>query len=181
MTGISLVLLLLAGVLVSVGVYMVLERTLTRIIIGLAILSNGVNVLFLVAGGAAGNPPLLGTAEIETMSDPLPQAMVLTAIVITLGMTAFLLALALRAAQVTGDDEVVNDVEDRRVARLAARALREESHNALAAEVRDEMDDEPPAPPELAQRAAAEDAPTMLTVAQMFGRPGGREDEEGPA
>ncbi|OKL51358.1 Na(+)/H(+) antiporter subunit C [Buchananella hordeovulneris] len=178
MTGISLVLLLLAGVLVSVGIYMVLERTLTRIIIGLAILSNGVNVLFLVAGGAAGNPPLLGTAEIETMSDPLPQAMVLTAIVITLGMTAFLLALALRAAQVAGDDEVVNDVEDRRVARLAARVFREESHCAIAAEVRDETDDEPAVDPVAVEQAAVEDTPTMLTVSQMFGRQTGDGEEQ---
>ena len=54
------------------------------------------------------------------MSDPLPQAMVLTAIVITLGMTAFLLAMAYRSWQLHRHDEVQDDVEDRRIARLAA-------------------------------------------------------------
>jgi multicomponent Na+:H+ antiporter subunit C len=57
------------------------------------------------------------------MSDPLPQAMVLTAIVITLGMTAFLLALAYRSWQLHRHDEVQDDVEDRRIARLAAADL----------------------------------------------------------
>ena len=54
------------------------------------------------------------------MSDPLPQALVLTAIVITLGTTAFLLALAYRSWQLTGHDEVQDDVEDRAIRRLAA-------------------------------------------------------------
>jgi multicomponent Na+:H+ antiporter subunit C len=55
------------------------------------------------------------------MSDPLPQAMVLTAIVITLGMTAFLLALAYRSWHLNGHDEVQDDVEDRRIMELADR------------------------------------------------------------
>ncbi len=55
------------------------------------------------------------------MSDPLPQAMVLTAIVITLGMTAFLLALAYRSWHLNGHDEVQDDVEDRRIVALADR------------------------------------------------------------
>ena len=53
------------------------------------------------------------------MSDPLPQAMVLTAIVITLGMVAFVLALAYRSWQIDGHDEVQDDVEDRRIVRRA--------------------------------------------------------------
>lgn len=115
----ALSLVVLAAVLVAVGVYLVLERTLTRIVIGLIIASNGVNVLFLVSSGRAGRPPINDGRPVETMADPLPQAMVLTAIVITLGMTAFLLAMAYRSWQLNGHDEVQDDLEDRRLARRA--------------------------------------------------------------
>ncbi len=118
----SLTLVLLAAVLVGVGVYLMLERSLSRIVIGLVIASNGINVLFLIAGGRAGDPPL-NDGDHSTMADPLPQAMVLTAIVITLGMTAFLLAMAYRSWQLNGHDEVQDDLEDRRVVRRAARDL----------------------------------------------------------
>lgn len=117
----SLVLVVTIGVLVATGVYLILERSLTRIIIGLVLLSNGINLLLLVAGGAAGGPPIIGLTPVDEMSDPLPEALILTAIVITLGMTAFLLALAYRSWQLHGHDEVQDDVEDRRIAYLAAR------------------------------------------------------------
>ncbi|WP_324649275.1 Na(+)/H(+) antiporter subunit C [Georgenia sp. H159] len=118
-TSPSLALVLLVGFLVGAGVYLLLERSLTRVIIGISMISNGVNVMFLIAGGRAGGPPLVGSTAPEEMSDPLPQAMVLTAIVITLGLTAFLLSLAYRAWQLNGHDEVQDDLEDRRIARLA--------------------------------------------------------------
>jgi len=146
----SLVLVVTIGVLVAAGVYLILERSLTRIIIGVVLLGNGVNLLLLVAGGAAGGAPIIGMTPEGEMSDPLPEALILTAIVITLGMTAFLLALAYRSWQLHGHDEVQDDVEDRRIAYLAARDelafsdtdtdvaatdLDEEAH-----EVRDETD-----------------------------------------
>lgn len=116
----NLVLVLTVVGLVTVGVYLLLERSLTRVLLGIILLSNGVNVLFLIAGGAAGGPPIIGhTAEGE-MTDPLPQAMVLTAIVITLGLTGFLLAMAYRSWQINRHDEVQDDLEDRRIARRAA-------------------------------------------------------------
>ncbi|QTE31646.1 Na(+)/H(+) antiporter subunit C [Pengzhenrongella sicca] len=116
----NLVLVVVIGVLVAVGVYLLLERSLSRVLIGIILIGNGVNLSFLVAGGAAGGAPIVGTTPIDEMSDPLPQAMVLTAIVITLGMTAFLLALAYRSWQLHRHDEVQDDVEDHRIARLAA-------------------------------------------------------------
>ena len=116
----DVVLVAVVVALVTAGVYLLLERSLTRIIIGVVLLGNGVNVLFLVAGGAAGGPPIVGTTAPQDMSDPLPQAMVLTAIVITLGMTAFLLAMAYRSWQLNRHDEVQDDLEDRRIARIAA-------------------------------------------------------------
>lgn len=147
----NLVLVGVIVVLVTAGVYLLLERSLSRVLIGIILLGNGANLLFLVAGGAAGRPPILGTEEQGTQSDPLPQAMVLTAIVITLGMTAFLLAMAYRSWQLHRHDEVQDDVEDRRIAWLAARDERatedadtEDSDDTLeeqAAETRDETDD----------------------------------------
>ena len=115
----NLVLALVAGCLVAAGVYLMLERSLTRILVGVLLASNGVNVLFLVVSGAAGGAPIIGVTPKEEMSDPLPQAMVLTAIVITLGVTAYLLALAYRSFQLNGHDEVADDVEDSAIRRLA--------------------------------------------------------------
>lgn len=119
--SVSLALLLTAGVLIACGVYLVLERTLTRVILGFVLLGNGVNLLFIVAAGPPGKPPFEGTAEPGEMTDPLPFAMVLTAIVISLGITAFGMALAYRAWQLFGHDEVPDDVEDRRVLRRRRR------------------------------------------------------------
>lgn len=125
--SVNLTLVVVAGVLIAAGVYLLTERTLTRILIGVMLAGNGVNLLFLVAGGPAGAAPfidkLTGKPPAEP-SDPLPQAMVLTAIVITLGVSAFLLALAYRSWRLTGEDEVPDDVEDSRVVRRALRAAR---------------------------------------------------------
>ena len=119
----NLVLVAVIVVLVTVGVYLMLERSLSRVLIGVISLGNAINLLFLVAGGAAGGAPIIGVTAEGEMSDPLPQAMVLTAIVITLGMTGFLLAMAYRSWQLNEHDEVQDDVEDRRVARRAAADL----------------------------------------------------------
>ncbi len=112
-----LVLAGVVGVLYAVGTYLVLQRTLTRIVIGLAVMAHGANLLVLMAGGRAGRAPLVGGGG-PPFADPLPQALALTAIVITFGVSAFLLALAYRSVLVRDDDEVEDDVEDRRIARL---------------------------------------------------------------
>jgi multicomponent Na+:H+ antiporter subunit C len=119
----NLTLALLIGVLYTVGTYLLLQRTLTRVVIGLGLLSHGANLLLLQAGGPAGAVPFIGgdgggtAGVLGGTADPLPQAMVLTAIVITFGVSAFLLALAYRSWVLNGEDEVRDDVEDRRVAR----------------------------------------------------------------
>jgi multicomponent Na+:H+ antiporter subunit C len=105
--------------MIGCGVYLVLERSLTRVLVGLVMLGNGVNLLFLVSSGPAGRAPIVGD-DPSRMSDPLPQALVLTAIVISLGTTAFLLAMAYRSWQLTGHDDVQDDVEDAAIRRLAA-------------------------------------------------------------
>ena len=120
MTG-NLTLALLIGVLYGVGTYLLLQRTLTRVVIGLGLMSHGANLLLLAAGGSAGAVPFAGSTDGGAgagTADPLPQAMVLTAIVITFGVTAFLLALAFRSWLLTGEDAVQDDVEDRRIAAL---------------------------------------------------------------
>lgn len=115
----NIVLVVLVGVMVACGVTLVLERSLTRILVGFVLIGNGINVLFLVVSGPAGTAPIVGLSD-KTMSDPLPQAMALTAIVITLGVTAFGLALAYRAWQLLGHDDVQDDVEDDLIRRRAA-------------------------------------------------------------
>jgi multicomponent Na+:H+ antiporter subunit C len=113
---VSVVLAATAAALFSIGTYLVLQRSLTRIIIGLGVLSHGANVL-LMASGRRGLPPLIGQGDSSLFSDPLPQALALTAIVITFAVTAFLLALAYRSWLLTHDDEVQDDIEDRLIGR----------------------------------------------------------------
>lgn len=117
----SIILLVAVGVLFAAGVTLLLERTLTRVLLGVILLGNGANLVILLAA-KPGGPPIVGVTEPEKMTDPLPQAMILTAIVITLGMTAFLLALAYRSWRLAGRDEVQDDIEDRRIMELAERA-----------------------------------------------------------
>lgn len=112
---------LTVGMLYALGTYLLLQRQLTRIVIGLALMGHGANLLLLLAGGRRGRPPFVVGAEAGPVADPLPQALALTAIVITFGVASFLLALAYRSWVIDRDDEVEDDVEDRRIARLASR------------------------------------------------------------
>jgi multicomponent Na+:H+ antiporter subunit C len=115
---VTLALAATVGVLYAVGTYLLLQRTLTRIVIGLAMLGHGANLLLLLAGGPPGEAPFVtADAAPAGVADPLPQAMALTAIVITFGVIAFLLALAYRSWIVTRNDRVEDDLEDRRIAR----------------------------------------------------------------
>jgi multicomponent Na+:H+ antiporter subunit C len=120
---VTVVLAATAGILFAVGTFLVLQRKLSRIIIGLGLLTHGANLL-LMGSGRRGEPPLIGTGEVGDFSDPLPQALALTAIVITFAVTVLLLALAYRSWMLTHDDEVEDDVGDRDVAR--AEILHEE-------------------------------------------------------
>ncbi|GAA1229893.1 hypothetical protein GCM10009676_10680 [Prauserella halophila] len=123
----------LAG-LYSIGFYLLMQRSLMRVILGIVVLGHGANLFLQVAGGPPGEPTFVGTAVIEAMVDPLPQALALTAIVITFALTTFLLALSYRSWALLGHDEVQDDVEDRRVA-AAERAAREREDEAAEAEV----------------------------------------------
>jgi multicomponent Na+:H+ antiporter subunit C len=137
-TNLSLV--LAAAALIGCGVYLILERSLTRVLVGLVMLGNGVNVLFLVASGPAGTAPIVGEGDPSAMSDPLPQALVLTAIVISLGTSAFVLAMAYRSWQLTGHDDVQDDVEDRAIRRLAATDQASDSHDLASGSAEDDLE-----------------------------------------
>lgn len=111
----SIAIVVLIAVLFSSGTYLVLQRSLTQVILGVGMLANGVNVLILGVAARPGESPIIGRDG--EFTDPVPQALVLTAIVIGFGVTAFLLALAWRGWTIDGNDAVEDDDEDRRVAR----------------------------------------------------------------
>jgi len=100
-----------AAVLFAIGTYLVLQRKLSRIIIGIGLLTHGGNLLLLTAG-RRGIPALIGEGDAGDLSDPMPQALTLTAIVISFGVTAFLLAMAYRSWLLSDDDEVEHDLSD---------------------------------------------------------------------
>jgi multicomponent Na+:H+ antiporter subunit C len=123
-----------AALMFGCGTWLVQQRRLSRIILGIGLLGNGANLLLLLSG-TRGSAPLYGSASPDTFADPLPQALALTAIVITFGVTMFLLALAYRSWRLVNDDEVEDDVEDRLVAQLNADVdVAEEEHAVRAAE-----------------------------------------------
>ena len=136
----NLSLIIVAGVLIAAGVYLLTERAMNRILLGVLLGSNGISVLFLVASGPSGRAPILSGPEDagRGMSDPLPQAMVLTAIVITLAMVAFLLTLAFRSFQLNGHDEVQDDIEDARIRRRAEEDQASESYEESDTSIPDE-------------------------------------------
>lgn len=100
----------LVGLLYAAGVYMLLRRSIVKFIIGIIFMSNATNLLvFLSAGLIQGSPAFVDettTAANRLMADPTPQALVLTAIVIGLGMVAFILALKYKYFEVTGTDDL---------------------------------------------------------------------------
>ena len=95
------------GALFAAAIYMLLRRSIVKLVLGLIILSNAANLLiFSVAGMTRGAPPLLGNANIADMADPLPQALILTAIVIGFAVLAFAVVLIHRAYEVVGTDDL---------------------------------------------------------------------------
>jgi multicomponent Na+:H+ antiporter subunit C len=143
--GANLVSFITIGVLVGCGVTLLLERSLSRILLGVILLGNGVNLL-IVFGGRSGDPPVAGVGDEAVMSDALPQAMVLTAIVITFGFTAFLLAISYRSWYLNGDDEVPDDLEDRQIVRRAANREVSAAEQAGEPAVADPQQIDAPAP-----------------------------------
>ena len=109
----TIVLALLIGMLFTGAVYCLLRRNLMRVLIGILLLGHGVNLLLLSASEPlSGNPAILGKdglPEFQNSADPLPQALVLTAIVIGFGLSVFTLVLA-RACHLAGGGDDVRDL-----------------------------------------------------------------------
>lgn len=102
----------LVGVLFATGTYCLMRRSVVKLVIGVMLISQGANLLVFTSGGLLAGRPALVQAGADLppvpFGDPLPQAMVLTAIVIGFGLVAFLLALVARAHEAVGDDDMNN-------------------------------------------------------------------------
>ncbi|RYE05392.1 MAG: Na+/H+ antiporter subunit C [Sphingobacteriales bacterium] len=106
----EIVLAIIVGLLYASGIYMMLRRSLVKLVVGLVLLGNGANLLiFLLGGLVRGKPPIIPTADKllgEIYADPVPQALILTAIVISFGMQAFAIVLIKRTYIVVGTDDM---------------------------------------------------------------------------
>ncbi len=102
-------LIVLVGLFFAVAIFLLLSRSLVRMLLGIVLLGNGVNLLILISGRLTReSPPLIpaGSDVLERVTaNPLPQALILTAIVIGFGMFAFLLVLAYRAYEALDADD----------------------------------------------------------------------------
>lgn len=105
-----LVLAIVVGGLYAAGLYMILRRSIVKLLIGLALLSHAANLLIFTAGGLTrGDPPLVpeeAKQPVGPVADPLPQALILTAIVISFGVLAFAVVLIHRTHQEVGSDDL---------------------------------------------------------------------------
>lgn len=112
----SLTLVVLMAVLFGAGISIMLERSLTRVLIGFLLVGNSVNILIYLMSGSPGLAPILSDGvDPDEISDPLPQVFVLTAIVINLGITAFMLALIYRSwwlAQLGARGDLIDDSQE---------------------------------------------------------------------
>lgn len=106
----ELLVVIIIGLLYAAGIYMMLRRSLVKLIIGLILLGNGANLLiFLLGKIVKGEPPIIGPNEKmlgEIYADPVPQALILTAIVISFGLQAFAIILIKRAYKVVKTDDL---------------------------------------------------------------------------
>jgi multicomponent Na+:H+ antiporter subunit C len=112
---VSLTLVIVMAVLYACGVYLMLERSMTRVLVGFLLVGNATNLLIMIMAGQPGVSPFYdGETTSDEMSDPLPQALVLTAIVITFAVSAFLLALIYRSWRLSqeGEDDLEDDLDD---------------------------------------------------------------------
>lgn len=97
---------ILVGILFAIGTYLMLSNSLMRLILGTSVISHAVNLLIIIMGGVkTGAPPLLGGIH-TSYTDPLPQALILTAIVINFAVTAFFLVIAYRTYEITQTDDL---------------------------------------------------------------------------
>ena len=116
------------GVMFAGGVYLMLSRSLTRVLLGIVLFGNAVNLLLALTSGKPGRAPLTSEESLSTagMSDPLPHALTLTAIVITFGVTAFMLAMIYRSWRLMRRENLDDDLEDIRIGLKSRAAMGDE-------------------------------------------------------
>jgi len=106
----EILLAIVIGILFSCGLYMMMRRSIVKLVIGLALLGHAANLVIFTSGGLRRGAPPLVPAAVDTppgiVADPLPQALVLTAIVISFGVVAFTLVLVKRTWQAVGNDDI---------------------------------------------------------------------------
>lgn len=106
----ELLLVVLVGILYSSGIYLMLRRSMVKLLLGLMMLGNGANILiFLMGELTKGKAPIIDEEEshfLEAYADPVPQALILTAIVISFGLTAFAIVLLNKVYSTTGTDDL---------------------------------------------------------------------------
>ncbi|MFN3707916.1 Na(+)/H(+) antiporter subunit C [Microcella sp.] len=112
--SLSLTLVIVMAALFACGIYLMLERSLTRVVLGFLLVGNAVNLLIIIMAGPQGLAPIVDdpAADPGQYTDPLPQALLLTAIVITFGVSAFMLALIYRSWRLANADDVDDDADD---------------------------------------------------------------------
>ena len=96
---------ILIGVLYAAGVYQMLRHSIVKLILGLLFLTHATNLLLFYVGGIRGVAPIINGGD-QKMMDPLPQAFILTAIVISFGIVAFFLVLVFKAYQVNKAEDL---------------------------------------------------------------------------
>ncbi|GAA1977505.1 Na(+)/H(+) antiporter subunit C [Microbacterium pumilum] len=174
---VSLILIVIMAVLFACGVYAMLERSLTRVLIGFLLLGNATNLLLLIVMGQPGVAAFFGAASTDEMSDPLPQALTLTAIVITFAISAFLLALIYRSWQLGQADTFTDDEAD-----IAVRQRSTAAEDTMddETEIEDEDDDA------TSDFVGVDTAPITIVTSRDFARvrddaPVDTPDDRGPA
>ncbi|MDJ0337655.1 NADH-quinone oxidoreductase subunit K [Cryobacterium sp. PH31-O1] len=126
----SLTLVILMAVMYAAGVYVMLERSLTRVLIGFLLVGNATNLLIFIMSGRPGSSPIVTGTSVDDMVDPIPQVLMLTAIVINFGITALLLALIYRSwwlAQLGDEGDTLTDEHAAESADQADNAFRSSS------------------------------------------------------
>ncbi|MGW8813957.1 Na(+)/H(+) antiporter subunit C [Gordonia terrae] len=187
----NLPLMLVVGAMAACGVYLLMERSLVRMLFGLLLVGNALNLMIIVVSGGTGNPPIMGRSSENRASDadPLAQGMVLTAIVIMMGVAAFVLALVYRLFVINrDDDDVEDDEEDVKIlsGSLGTAPDRDRSDDPLThsdTPTGDYFDDKGnPLTPEqaAARQAALYETDIMPTDSDVVDEIGGAEEEPDP-
>jgi len=105
-------LIILIGLFYASGLFLMFQRSMVRLLIGLILMGNGTNLLiFLMGDIVKGKPPLIGkdfSIFTEIYADPVPQSLILTAIVISFGLQSFAIILLKKVYQITGSDDLDN-------------------------------------------------------------------------